>query len=327
MQRIAVLGATSWGCTLAWLASRAGAEVSLLVRTPEEALRIGRERAIARLPALTLPPSITVLPAHQCPPDIDGLVLAVPTLYFRESLAAVPGLRHTPVLSAAKGLETGTGLRMSEVIRDSGWEAGRIAALSGPNLAHEVAAGRPAAAVVAAAGRTHAEAWQKGLSTPTFRVYTSPDVVGVELAGALKNVIAIAAGVASGLGFGTNTVAALVTRGLAEITRLGVACGARVETFLGLAGVGDLTATCFSPLSRNRRFGEFIARGHTPAEALAIIAETVEGAATAPVALALAAARHVDVPITDQVADLLAGRTTVAAAMRQLLSRELTAEA
>jgi glycerol-3-phosphate dehydrogenase (NAD(P)+) len=215
---------------------------------------------------------------------------------------------------------------MSEVLAASGWAAERIAALSGPNLAHEVLRGDPAAAVAASTDEARAAQWQIALSGPRFRVYSSTDIVGVELAGATKNIIAIAAGVAAGLGFGANTIAALVTRGLAEMTRLGVACGADFATYLGLAGVGDLTATCFSPLSRNRRLGELLAAGLTPAEAVARIGEVVEGATTAPVVLGLADARGVDVPITQEVVAVLRGEIMVKDAIDDLLSRGLKRE-
>ena len=204
--------------------------------------------------------------------------------------------------------------------------ASGISVLSGPNLAAEVAAGMPSAAVVASTSDEAAQRWQTALSGRAFRVYRSSDVTGVEIAGAAKNVIAIAAGVATGLGFGANTLAALITRGLAEITRLGVALGAERETFLGLAGVGDLTATCFSPLSRNHQLGVALAGGSATGEAMAAIGHVVEGVASAPVVLELAASHGVEMPITAAVCALLSGRTTASEAMAALLGRELTRE-
>jgi len=235
------------------------------------------------------------------------------------------GYGGVPVLSAAKGIELSTGQRMSEVLAQR-WPVQLIAALSGPNLAHEVGRGLPAAAVVASSGVETALAWQRALATPSFRLYTSSDVVGVELAGALKNVIAIAAGAAVGLHLGANAVAAIVTRGLAEITRFGLALGADAATFSGLAGVGDLTVTCFSPLSRNHRLGELLAAGLSPGDALAQIGEAVEGAATAGVALELAARARVELPIVSEVAAVLAGKRKVSEAMALLLTRPLGPE-
>ena len=266
------------------------------------------------------------LPVAGAPRQLSGIVFVVPAQALRTA-AEDPALPHdVPALSAAKGIEIGTSQRMSEVLIDSGWAPDLVGALSGPNLAHEIARGLPAAAVVASADEAVAEMWQRALSGERFRVYRSTDVIGVELAGALKNIIAIAAGAAAGLGFGANTVSALMTRGLAEITRLGVAAGADAGTFLGLAGVGDLAATCFSPLSRNQRLGQRLAAGESAEAAMRAIGEVVEGAATAPVALELAAPLGVELPIAEQVAAVVAGRRSVAEAMTGLLTRGLRAE-
>jgi glycerol-3-phosphate dehydrogenase (NAD(P)+) len=325
--RYAVLGATSWGVTLASLLA-ARAQVTLIVRTPEEAEQVTAARGLARMPDLRLPEAVTVGPPARAEIASDGLVVAVPAQAVRANVAALaPGWREQPVLSAAKGLELGSGRRMSEVLVEAGWTAPQVAVLSGPNLSHEVARGLPAAAVVAASDAAQAAAWQAALATGAFRVYRSSDVAGVELAGAMKNVIAIAAGAATGLGFGANTIAAILTRGLAEMTRVGLALGARTETFLGLAGVGDLAATCFSEASRNHRFGILLAQGVPPGEAATRIGEAVEGATTAPVALALAARAGVEAPITAAVWAVIEGRSNVGEAMRALLARELTAEA
>ena len=321
---IAVLGATSWGVTLACQLARNGHPVRILVRTADEAREVDARRGIARLPEITLPDSVTVQPASSGG-HFSRLVVASPAQALRESVASVPA-RDIPVLSAAKGIEHGTRLRMSEVLCEVGWPRELVAVLSGPNLAHEVAAGLPAAAVVAAHAEPEATAWQEALAGGAFRVYRSGDVVGVELGGALKNVIAIAAGACAGLGLGTNAIAALMTRGLAEITRLGVALGANALTFQGLAGVGDLAATCFSPLSRNRRLGELLASGVPLDQAFSTIGETVEGAATAPVALELGRTLGVQLPITEQVVAVLSGTASIEEAMRSLLARTLTAE-
>jgi glycerol-3-phosphate dehydrogenase (NAD(P)+) len=261
------------------------------------------------------------------PANLDGVVIGVPAQSVRASIEASGLSRDVPVLSAAKGIEHHTGMLMSELLHDLGWRDDLIAAISGPNLAREIARGLPATAVVASTSLATAELWQRALAGPTFRVYTSDDIIGVEFAGAYKNVIAIAAGAAWGLDFGANTVSSIMTRGLAEMSRLGAAFGANPLTFLGLAGVGDLSATCFSPLSRNRRFGEALAQGMSVAEARASIGEAIEGAATAPVALELAARHGVELPLCAEVAAVVGGEKTIAAAMAGLLSRPLRTEA
>lgn len=323
--RIAVVGATSWGCTLATLAAAGEAGVVMVTRHAAEADGVRALRGIARIPEAVLPTRVEV-----CEPkamgSVDRVLLAVPAQALRATLVSLPVTPQTPVLSAAKGLERSTQLRMSAVIASLGWAPGKIAALSGPNLAHEVARGLPAAAVVASADVAEAIRWQEALNRPAFRVYTSADVTGVELAGALKNIIAIAAGAAAGLGLGANAVAAVMTRGLAEITRLGVALGADPLTFQGLAGVGDLSVTCFSPLSRNRRLGELLAQGRTPSAALAEIGEVAEGAASAPVAVEMARRAGVELPIAEQVVAVLAGTASVHDAMAVLLGRGPRAE-
>ncbi len=328
MGAIAVLGATSWGLTLTWLLQRNGHDVTVIVRDASEAQRVTEADGIARLPDLALPSDTKVVPAPV--PSIaplEGLVVAVPAQAVRASLAGSGVGRDVPVLCAAKGIELSTGSPMTGVAVASGWPAHLVSVISGPNLAHEVVRGLPAAAVVAGPTPADVRKWQEALSGSAFRVYASSDVTGVELAGALKNVIAIAAGAAWGLDFGANAVAALMMRGLAEITRLGVALGAQPLTFQGLAGVGDLAATCFSPLSRNRRFGELLAAGKPAAEAQAAIGEAVEGAATAAVALRLGASLGVDMPITAEVASVIAGSSSVPDAMARLLGRPLRSEA
>jgi len=246
---------------------------------------------------------------------------------LRRTIQATGVSRDTPVLSAAKGIELASGLLMSEVLVELGWARERVSAISGPNLAHEIVRGLPAAAVIAAESLPGAERWQAAMSRPTFRTYTSDDLAGVQLAGAYKNVIAIAAGACWGLEFGANAVSTVMTRGLAEMTRLGLAMGAEQATFLGLAGVGDLATTCFSPLSRNRRFGELLAKGRSVADARTEIGETVEGAATAEVALELARRSGVELPIGAEVAGVVRGEKSVLEAMAGLLSRPLKPEA
>ena len=325
MSRILVVGATSWGVTLAALLAERGHEVTVAVRHTVEADALRSRRELERLPGVSLPASVNVEATDSLTGAFDGVVVATPAQAVRHALVGLPNWPRPAVLSVAKGLEAGTNERMSEVIA-ARWPGAIISVLSGPNLSHEIAKGAPAAAVVASADPGAAQFWQRAVSAGTFRAYTSGDVIGVELAGALKNVVAIAAGVAWGLGFGANTVAAIMTRGLAEISRLGIALGAEASTFQGLAGIGDLSATCFSPLSRNRQLGELLATGYSITEAQRSIGQAVEGRATAPVAVVLARRAHVEMPIAEHVTALLEGSESVIEAMGALLERPLTAE-
>lgn len=252
--------------------------------------------------------------------NLSGIVLAVPAQAVRQAFAETRLARDLPILSTAKGIETGTAMLMSEVAVEAGWPSRLVAALSGPNLAHEIARGLPAAAVVGGEDAC-SQMWQVALNQNNFRVYRSDDITGVEVGGALKNVIAIAVGAASGLGAGMNATAALLTRGLAEMTRLGLALGADPGTFLGLSGIGDLVATCYSTLSRNRRFGEMLAAGTVADDALRAIGEAVEGVETARSAITLARRHAVEMPITAEVAALINGETTLSGAVTRLLAR------
>lgn len=297
--RTVVVGATSWGRTLAALAARAGNEAVVLCRSAEEAARCAAAE-----------PEIAF--AARADGPADAVIWAVPAQRMRENLRSARVPAAAVHASAAKGIERGTLLRMTEVIREelggdpgSGAGGARAAALSGPNLAAEIAAGLPAASVVAADDPEDAELVRDLLSSPSFRVYTNRDVAGVELGGALKNVTAIAAGMAVGLGAGDNALAALMTRALAESARLGSALGGRPITFAGLSGMGDLLATCMSPRSRNRALGERIGRGLPLDEALAASPGVVEGVETAPVALALAERAGVAMPVASLVARVL----------------------
>ena len=299
--RVAVVGATTWGTTLAIIMARRGVDVRLLTRTGGEAqaLQAAREHT-QRLPGQRFPDPLRVTgdPAQA----LDGagvVIVAVPSTAMRASAADIAGALAdgTVVVSAAKGLERETNKRMSEVLADE-LPAARIGALSGPNLAHEVVQGLPASSVVASEDEQASLLAQAALNSPTFRVYTNTDLIGTELAGALKNIIAIGAGVCHGMGLGDNAKSAFVTRGLVEITRLGVAAGAQPQTFAGLAGMGDLVATCFSTLSRNHRVGVGLASGLSPADAQAALAgEVAEGVVTTPVALSLARSLGVEMPI------------------------------
>lgn len=321
--RIAVAGATNWGLTLACLLARNGLDVVALARTSDEASQADTRRGLARLPELRLPPAVSVATPESAGP-FDALVVAVPAQSARQFVARIQHANHLPVISGAKGIEHGSGKRVSQVLAELGWSD--ISVLSGPTLAREILRDLPAAAVVASGNDTSAGAWQERFASPMFRTYRSTDVTGVEIAGAYKNVVAIASGATAGRSFGANTVAALMTRGLAEMTRLGIALGAQHTTFSGLAGVGDLAATCFSPLSRNYQLGERLATGEPPADALKHVGEVVEGAATAPVVLELGRQHGVELPIAEQVAAVMAGHATVDQAMHALLARSLKSE-
>ncbi|HEY7452111.1 MAG TPA: NAD(P)H-dependent glycerol-3-phosphate dehydrogenase [Candidatus Limnocylindria bacterium] len=310
--RIAVLGAGAWGTTLARMLAAGGHPVTLWAHRPEAAAELARDRENRRyLPGHPFPEALTVTGEDASLTDATRLlVLAVPSAHARYSLRRVaphlpPG---TPVLSVVKGIEAASHARISEIVAAETPDR-PVAALSGPNLAAEVAGERPAASVVASADAALAAELAELLGSDRFRVYTNPDLVGVELAGALKNVIALAAGMIDGLRLGDSGKAAIITRGLAEITRLGVAAGADARTFAGLAGVGDLIATCMSSLSRNRRAGELLAASRSWDEIAAQLGGVAEGETTVTGALALAARHGVETPIAEQVdAVIHAGR-------------------
>jgi len=322
--QITVLGAGAWGTTLAVLLADGQRPVGLWAHITESAERLAHERVNERyLPGVVLPPNVRVVTDDAYLAEPHRLfVLAVPSAHLRATVRRLDPLLApgTPILSVVKGIEDGTHLRMSEVIAQEA--PGRaVAALSGPNLAREIAAGKPAAAVVASVDLDLADEAASVLSSDRFRVYTNPDVVGVELAGALKNVVALAAGMVDGLGMGDSGKAGIITRGLAEMTRLGVAAGAHPLTFAGLAGVGDLIATCMSPLSRNRRTGELIASGVPWPEAGERIAGVAEGVATVTGALSLAAVHGVEMPIADQVRAVVFDRRSPLEALAGLMAR------
>ena len=322
--QIAIIGAGAWGTTLAVHLAAAQRPVSLWAHAPESAERLAQTRTNERyLPGVVFPPNVRVVTDDAALGEPHRLyVVAVPSEHVRATLRAIgPQLRPgTPILSVVKGIEIGTHRRMSEVIAEE--LPGRsVAVLSGPNLAREIAAGKPAGSVVASADAGLATELAAVLSSDRFRAYTNPDVVGVELAGALKNVIALAAGMVDGLGLGDSAKAGIITRGLAEITRLGVAAGAHPLTFAGLAGVGDLIATCMSPLSRNRRAGELIASGVPWPEARQQLRGVAEGAATVTGALELAAEHGVELPIAEQVRAVVFDGKATQAAVAELMAR------
>jgi len=301
------MGAGSWGTTLAKVFADAGNIVTLWARRPELAEQIRTTRTNPDyLPDIRLPESVhATSSAEEALAAATIVVFAVPSQTMRDNLTAWTPLlpSDSTLVSISKGVETGTHLRMSEVIAEiTGADPTRIAVLSGPNLAREIAEEQPAATVIACVDENRARLVQAAVATPYLRPYTNTDVVGVELGGACKNVIALACGVATGLGFGENTLATIITRGLAEISRLGAALGADQRTFSGLAGLGDLVATCSSPLSRNRSFGVRLGEGGTLEEAKkATHGQVAEGVISSNSVFQLAEANKVEMPITQAV--------------------------
>jgi glycerol-3-phosphate dehydrogenase (NAD(P)+) len=341
MGQLAIIGTGAWGTTLARLAALeqirlSGAraplrehpvtEVTLWEHEPERAAQLqwGRENA-AFLPGFPLPANLRVTAdLSDAVREADIVLLVAPSQRVRENARALAPLLPpgAAVVCGGKGLELGTHLRMTEVIAQELPPGTPIAALSGPNLAEEIARGLPAAAVVASTDAGTAERVQGALSTPTFRVYTSEDVVGVELGGALKNIVAIGVGISDGLGYGDNAKASLMTRAIAEISRLAMAAGANPLTLAGLAGLGDLIATCGSPLSRNRTLGLELAKGRRLDDVLAERRSVAEGVSTTKAALEMAAALHVDLPIAAEMAQVLFEGKPVRDAVRSLMVRD-----
>jgi glycerol-3-phosphate dehydrogenase (NAD(P)+) len=317
--KVVVVGGGSWGTAFSRLLADRAHDVTLACRDPEQARAIeetGRNPRYLRVVDLR---GIPAAPLAEAPiAEADLVVLALPSRAFG---AVVGSLRGTsPILGLTKGLDPGTGERLSTLVR------GRpVAVLSGPNMAEEVAEGLPTAAAIASEDAGLAEELQHAINSTVFRVYVNDDLVGVELCAAAKNVIALAAGGVDGLGLGDNAKAALITRGLAEMARLGLACGARPETFSGLAGMGDLVVTCWSRHGRNRHAGELIAQGATPEEAAATIGMVIEGLTTAPVLRDLSRRLNIELPITDGVCDVLEGRS-LAELVAGLMGRRPTEE-
>ncbi len=329
--RVAVLGAGSWGTAFAIVLADAGSSVALWARRPALAdlVRECGENP-DYLPGIPLPPAIsaTADPAEALD-RVEYVVLAIPSQELRTNLARwSPLIPPAAVLvSLAKGIELATCRRMSEVVVEAAdVEPDRVAVVSGPNLAREVAARQPAASVVACPDGGVAERLQKVCHSQTFRPYTNTDVVGCELGGATKNVIALAVGMAVGLGFGDNARASVITRGLAETTRLGVALGADPYTFAGLAGLGDLVATCSSPLSRNRTFGEKLGQGRTVEEIVASSRQVAEGVRSCEAILELARRHDVEMPIVEHVTYVVRGELTPAEMLARLVSRSAKPE-
>ena len=314
-----VVGGGSWGTAFSRLLAERGHEVTLAVRDPDHARTIAETGRNPRyLTGVDLSGVVATTIDEAPVADADVAVVAIPSRSFGEVVRALPG--QAPILSLTKGLDPETGERLSTLVR------GRpVAVLSGPNFAEEVAQGLPGAAVIASEDEALAAELQHAINSLVFRVYVNPDLVGVELCAAAKNVIALAAGGVDGVGLGDNGKAALITRGLAEMARLGEAYGARPETFAGLAGMGDLIVTCWSRHGRNRRAGELIAQGATAAEAVAEIGQVVEGLTTAPVLRDLARRLEIELPITEGVCEVLSGRS-LDELVAGLMGRRPTAE-
>lgn len=329
--RVAVYGAGSWGTAFSMVLADAGCEVALWGRRPElvDAINITRTNP-DYLPDVLLPDQITATAdAAEAAKDAAVTVLAVTAQTLRANLTAWAPLLsdQTVLVSLMKGVELGTTKLMSEVISDvTGAGPERIAVVSGPNLAGEITRRQPAASVVACLDAEVAERLQTACHTPYFRPYTSTDVIGCELGGAVKNVIALAVGIADGHGLGDNTKAALITRGLAETTRLAQEMGADAQTLAGLAGMGDLVATCSSPLSRNHTFGANLGRGLTLSETAAVTQQTAEGVTSCKSVLDLARRHGVDMPITETVVSIVHGGKSPQAAIKELMSRSAKPE-
>jgi glycerol-3-phosphate dehydrogenase (NAD(P)+) len=329
IDKTAVIGAGSWGTALAWLWGRDGRKISLWgnnAKRVEDMLKT-RENS-DYIPGLKLPDSVKITHELRDCADADLIVLVTPSTFLRAIATPFKEVLDNPravFLSCIKGIEHGTGMRMSEVVTEV-FPEHKVAVLSGPNLAAEVVRKVPTATVIACQDPECAADLQTFLGSSRFRIYTNNDVTSVELGGALKNVFAIAGGASDGLGLGDNTKAALVTRSLAELIRLGTAMGGNFRTFYGLSGVGDLIATCFSKHSRNRRVGEYLGRGQTIDQITSEMQMVAEGIPTTKSAYACARKLNIETPITNEVYSLLYERKTPVEAMRDLLERDQKAE-
>ena len=321
MQKIAVLGGGAWGTALALTAARAGRDVTLWEHDPANAESLEQKRESRYLPGVKLDDTIKLTRDLAQAAASDAVLLVVPAQVVRPVVKALASslTKRTPLIACAKGIEHGTRKFMSEIIAECASNA-VPAILSGPSFAADVARGLPTAVTLAAPDADTAAALAQAISSATFRPYHSTDVRGVELGGATKNVLAIASGIVAGRGLGASAAAALITRGFAELTRFGKAYGAKVETMMGLSGLGDLILTCSTPQSRNFSFGVALGKGEPPGGKLA------EGVFTAPVLMEMARAKNVEMPIGFAVADVLAKRMTLDQAIESLLARPIKAE-
>ena len=329
MAKIGMIGAGSWGTALALLCDKNGHEVTIwsIMKDEVEMLRTKRQHE-TKLPGVILPEKIEITnDLKKAMTDKDVLVLAVPSAFTRSTASSMKAFLKPGqlIVNVAKGIEEHTMLTLSEIIEEELPEA-EVAVMSGPSHAEEVGIGLPTNIVVSANKKAVAEYLQEIFMSPVFRVYTNPDILGVELGGSLKNVIALAAGAADGLGYGDNTKAALITRGIAEITRLGVAMGAKVETFNGLTGIGDLIVTCASRHSRNRKAGYLIGQGYTMDEAMKEVKMVVEGVYSAKAAMELAVKYEVEMPIVEQVNKVLFENKSAKEAVAELMLRDKKVE-
>lgn len=330
--KITVVGSTTWGTTLSVLLTRNDIATTLLVRSLEESKNLIIQRENKRLlPGISIPESLFIThEANKSLPNADIVILAVPSQTFRQNLIGIKNYikDSSVIVSASKGLEMNTGKRMTEIVSDilNEHSESQICALSGPNLATEILNGEPSSTVVASVDIAKATLVQEALISTNFRVYKSDDVVGVELGGSLKNVIALGAGMSDGVGYGHNTKAALITRGLAEITHLGVAAGAKASTFSGLTGLGDLIATSSSPLSRNYAVGKQIGQGQSLTDILKRIRNVAEGVHTTSAALKLSRVFNVPMPITQATYSILFEGMDIKKAITMLMGRPPTIE-
>lgn len=330
IQKVTIVGDGAMGTVCSMLLCCKGLSVRLWGYDADQLAQMAQRRENVRfLPGYTLPEALVLEPDdRRALADTDLVVSAVPCQFMRSVWTRLrphlpPGV---PIVSATKGIENKTLFRPTEILADLLGRERSYAALSGPTIAEEIARGLPATATAASADESLARQIQQIFNSEHFRVYTNADIIGVELCGALKNVIAIAAGTIDGIGGGDNAKAALLTRGLTEIKRLGAAMGASEPTFYGLSGLGDLVTTCISPLGRNRTFGERIGRGLTTQEALAMTQGVVEGVATCSAVLELARRHQVEMPITEAIGAVIVGGKSVGAAIHNLMSRRLRAE-
>ena len=328
MAKTGIIGAGSWGIALSLLLSKNGHEVSVWSALPEEIRELEETHTYHSLPGVQLPDTINfTADLEEVMKDKDLLVTAVPSVYVRETARKMkPWCRYGQmVVNVAKGIEESTLKTLSQILEEE-LPMANVAVLSGPSHAEEVSRGLPTTCVAGAHDQKTAEYIQNVFMSEVFRVYTSPDILGIELGGSLKNVIALAAGIADGLGYGDNTKAALLTRGIADITRLGVAMGGKVETFAGLSGIGDLIVTCASMHSRNRRAGILIGQGYTMEEAMKEVKMVVEGVYSAKAALKLAKKYHIPMPIIEQVNEVLFDNKPASEAVKDLMLRDKTME-
>lgn len=328
MARIGVIGSGTWGTALAILLHENGHEVALWSAIEAEVRLLDEERIHKSLPDIRIPKQIRVLGnLQEAMAAKDVLVLAVPSVYVRETAKKMfPCIKAGQIIvNVAKGIEEDTLMTLSEVI-ESELQTANVAVLSGPSHAEEVSRGLPTTCVIGARDQVTAEYLQTIFMSSVFRVYTSPDILGIELGGSLKNVIALAAGIADGMGYGDNSKAALITRGIAEISRLGMAMGGKFQTFSGLSGIGDLIVTCASMHSRNRRAGILIGKGYTMAAAMKEVDMVVEGVHSAKAALALAKKYDIPMPIIQQVNEVLFEGKDAGEAVIDLMLRDKTIE-